>query len=115
MRATGTGSNSPVLRDYAHTPDALERALAAVRPFATRRLIVVFGAGGDRDPGKRPMMGAIAAAKADLAIVTSDNPRTEDPERILDDIEAGMQGASYERIEDRRDAIRHALAAAEPD
>jgi UDP-N-acetylmuramoyl-L-alanyl-D-glutamate--2,6-diaminopimelate ligase len=60
-------------------------------------------------------MGEIAAAKADLAIVTSDNPRTEDPERILDDIVAGMRGASYERIEDRRDAIKHALAAAEPD
>ena len=104
-----------VLRDYAHTPDALARALDAVRPFATRRLIVVFGAGGDRDPGKRPLMGEVAAAKADLAIVTSDNPRTEDPERILDDIVAGMRGASYERIEDRRDAIRHALAAAEPD
>ncbi|MFL5578973.1 MAG: UDP-N-acetylmuramoyl-L-alanyl-D-glutamate--2,6-diaminopimelate ligase [Gemmatimonadaceae bacterium] len=102
-----------VLRDYAHTPDALERALAAVRPFVTGRLIVVFGAGGDRDRGKRPEMGRIAAAGADLAIVTSDNPRTEDPERILDDIEAGMGSARRERIEDRRAAIARALAVAE--
>jgi UDP-N-acetylmuramoyl-L-alanyl-D-glutamate--2,6-diaminopimelate ligase len=104
-----------VLRDYAHTPDALERALAAVRPFASGRLIVVFGAGGDRDRGKRPEMGGIAARLADIAIVTSDNPRTEDPERILDDIEAGMRTGNHERIENRRDAIARALARAEPD
>lgn len=102
-----------VLRDYAHTPDALERALDAVRPFATRRLIVVFGCGGDRDRGKRPVMGEIAARKADLAIVTSDNPRTEDPSRILDDIEAGMDSTPHERVEDRREAIARALQVAE--
>ncbi len=101
-----------VLRDYAHTPDALRRALDAVRPFATGKLIVVFGAGGDRDRGKRAEMGAIAANHADHAIVTSDNPRTEDPERILDDIEAGMDGTQHQRIEDRRAAIAAALAAA---
>jgi len=101
-----------VLRDYAHTPDALERALAAVRPFATRRLIVVFGCGGDRDRGKRPEMGRIAQHGADLAIVTSDNPRTEDPERILDDIESGMSAGAHERIEDRRSAIARAIALA---
>jgi len=104
-----------VLRDYSHTPDSLERAIAAVRPFATGRLIVVFGCGGDRDRGKRPEMGRIAVAGADLAIVTSDNPRTEDPERILDDIEAGMGDIAHERIEDRRDAIARALAVAGPD
>ncbi|WP_396204952.1 UDP-N-acetylmuramoyl-L-alanyl-D-glutamate--2,6-diaminopimelate ligase [Gemmatimonas sp.] len=113
-----------VLRDYAHTPDALDRALRAVRPFAQRetgeasRLIVLFGCGGDRDRGKRPEMGRIAAALADVAVVTSDNPRTEDPERILDDIEAGMTdvvpGRTHVRITDRRDAIAHALRIAGP-
>ena len=103
-----------VLRDYAHTPDALSRALDAVRPFAPERLIVVFGCGGDRDKGKRPQMGAIAETKADLAIVTSDNPRTEDPEAILTDIEAGMTKRNHERIEDRRAAIARALEIASP-
>jgi UDP-N-acetylmuramoyl-L-alanyl-D-glutamate--2,6-diaminopimelate ligase len=101
-----------VLRDYAHTPDALARALSAVRPFATGKLIVVFGAGGDRDRGKRPEMGAVAEQHADLVILTSDNPRTEDPERILDDIASGMRQRGYERIEDRRQAIARALALA---
>ena len=101
-----------VLRDYAHTPDALERALAAIRPFVAGRLILVFGCGGDRDKGKRPVMGGIAVRKSDVAIVTSDNPRTEDPERILDEIEAGMGGERHERIEDRRAAIAKALEMA---
>jgi UDP-N-acetylmuramoyl-L-alanyl-D-glutamate--2,6-diaminopimelate ligase len=101
-----------VLRDYAHTPDALERALAAVRPFTTGALTVVFGCGGDRDRGKRPEMGRIAEAGADRAIVTSDNPRTEDPQKILDDIEAGMTQGRHERIEDRHDAIARAIAGA---
>ena len=103
-----------VLRDYAHTPDALERALTAVRPFAEKRLLVVFGCGGDRDRGKRPQMGAIAERLADHVIVTSDNPRTEDPDRIVDDIEAGMRGANHERITDRHDAIARALTIASP-
>jgi UDP-N-acetylmuramoyl-L-alanyl-D-glutamate--2,6-diaminopimelate ligase len=100
-----------VLRDYAHTPDALERALHAIRPFVQGRLTVVFGCGGDRDRGKRPVMGGIAERLADHVILTSDNPRTEDPEQILDEIEAGMHRA-HERIEDRRDAIARALAQA---
>jgi len=102
-----------VLRDYAHTPDALERALHAVRPFVQGRLTVVFGCGGDRDRGKRPVMGGIAERLADHVILTSDNPRTEDPESILDEIETGMQ-REHERIEDRREAIARALASASP-
>jgi UDP-N-acetylmuramoyl-L-alanyl-D-glutamate--2,6-diaminopimelate ligase len=103
-----------VLRDYAHTPDALERALAAVRPFTRGRLIVVFGCGGDRDRGKRPVMGEIAERLADLAIVTSDNPRTENPDTIIDDIESGMHGTNHERITDRLEAIQRALTLATP-
>jgi UDP-N-acetylmuramoyl-L-alanyl-D-glutamate--2,6-diaminopimelate ligase len=104
-----------VLRDYAHTPDALVRALAAVRPFVARRLILVFGCGGDRDRGKRPLMAEAAQAGADVLILTSDNPRTEDPEKILDDIQAGLSGSqSFERIEDRRGAIARALGLATP-
>ncbi len=112
-----------VLRDYAHTPDALDRALRAVLPFARTpegvptRVHVVFGCGGDRDRGKRPEMGRIAEQLADVVILTSDNPRTEDPERILDDIEAGMTNGARAlpnaRIEDRRVAIAHALATAD--
>ena len=104
-----------ILRDYAHTPDALTRALAAARPLTRGRLIVVFGCGGDRDRGKRPVMGGIAARDADLAIVTSDNPRTEDPERILDDVEEGMGDTPHLRIVDRRQAIGRAVAIARPD
>ena len=102
-----------VLRDYAHTPDALERALRAVRPFVEGRLTVVFGCGGDRDRGKRPVMGGIAERLADHVILTSDNPRTEDPELILDEIESGMT-RPHERIEDRREAIARALGTASP-
>jgi UDP-N-acetylmuramoyl-L-alanyl-D-glutamate--2,6-diaminopimelate ligase len=104
----------PVILDYAHTPDALRRVLETIRPLYSGRVILVFGAGGDRDRMKRPKMGGVAARGADLAIVTSDNPRTEDPEAIVDDIVAGMRGASYERITDRRDAIARALAVARP-
>lgn len=104
-----------ILRDYAHTPDALERALETVRevtPSTGGRVIVVFGAGGDRDRGKRAPMGEIAVRLADVAIATSDNPRTEDPERILDDVEAGMAARPHYRIVDRQAAIAQALELA---
>ena len=105
-----------VLRDYAHTPDAMERALETVREVTSSagRVIIVFGAGGDRDRGKRAPMGEIAVRLADIAIVTSDNPRTEDPEKILDDVEAGMTAAGrpHYRIVDRRAAIGQALELA---
>lgn len=106
-----------VVVDYAHTPDALENALRALRPVADSRggrLGVVFGCGGDRDHGKRPQMGTIAAAGADRALVTSDNPRSEAPQAIIDEIVAGMSGAEVEA--DRAIAIRRAiLEAAESD
>lgn len=101
-----------ILRDYAHTPDALERALGALRPLTPGRLVVVFGCGGDRDRGKRSVMGRIAVTLADVAIITSDNPRTEDPERIMDDVEQGMGAASHQRLVDRREAIAAALRVA---
>lgn len=103
-----------VLRDYAHTPDALSRALGALRPVTAGRLIVVFGCGGDRDRGKRPLMAEAARDGADHLVITSDNPRTEDPERILDDIVAPLAPGSYDRIEDRRAAIQHAIEMADP-
>jgi UDP-N-acetylmuramoyl-L-alanyl-D-glutamate--2,6-diaminopimelate ligase len=104
-----------VLRDYAHTPDALERALRTLKPLTAGRLVVIFGCGGDRDRGKRPLMGRVAGELADVAIVTSDNPRSERPEAIIDEIEAGMGGVPHVRIVDRLEAIRRALADAAPD
>lgn len=114
-RVSGPPESATVLIDYAHTPDALERALGALRPLVKGRLWVVFGAGGDRDPGKRPEMGRIASEGADIPVVTSDNPRTEDPEAIIEQIERGMGRAPRRRIPDRREAIHHALLHAAPD
>jgi UDP-N-acetylmuramoyl-L-alanyl-D-glutamate--2,6-diaminopimelate ligase len=102
-----------VLRDYAHTPDALERTLKTAREFTRGKLIVVFGCGGDRDKGKRPLMGEIAERGSDCAIVTSDNPRTEDPDAIIDEIEAGMRGTKHQRVTDRLAAIQRAIDMAE--
>ncbi|KQT52830.1 MULTISPECIES: UDP-N-acetylmuramoyl-L-alanyl-D-glutamate--2,6-diaminopimelate ligase [unclassified Aureimonas] len=102
-----TASGVPVFVDYAHKPEALENVLSAVRPFTTGRVICVFGCGGDRDRGKRPIMGEIAARLADVAIVTDDNPRSEDPASIRAAIIEAAAGA--EEIADRREAIRHAV------
>jgi UDP-N-acetylmuramoyl-L-alanyl-D-glutamate--2,6-diaminopimelate ligase len=103
-----------VIVDYAHKPDALEKLLQAVRDLASgRRVVLIVGCGGDRDKDKRPKMGAIAARLADYTVLTSDNPRGEKPEAILDDIEVGMRGATnYTRITDRRDAISRTIAEA---
>ena len=101
--------------DFAHTPDGLEKVLSAARGFTPRdgRLWVVFGAGGDRDPMKRPLMGEAAARLADVAVVTSDNPRSEDPVKIIGQIVSGASGAKEMHVEpDRRAAIAYALANA---
>ncbi|BAT55686.1 UDP-N-acetylmuramoylalanyl-D-glutamate--2, 6-diaminopimelate ligase [Nostoc sp. NIES-3756] len=104
-----------IIVDYAHTPDSLENLLKAARPFIPGRMICVFGCGGDRDRTKRPKMGKIAAELADLAVVTSDNPRTEDPQRILDDILAGIPDTVQPTvIGDRATAIRTAILQAQP-
>jgi len=103
-----------VVVDYAHTPDALERALAAVREHVSGRVLLVFGCGGDRDRAKRPVMGRVAASSADQVWITNDNPRGEDPAAIARDIQAGM-GQVVRRVElDRRLAIGQALDAAGP-
>ncbi|MDX2100462.1 MAG: UDP-N-acetylmuramoyl-L-alanyl-D-glutamate--2,6-diaminopimelate ligase [Leptolyngbyaceae cyanobacterium bins.59] len=104
-----------VIVDYAHTPDSLENLLKAARPFIPGNLICVFGCGGDRDRTKRPLMGGIAARLADQAIVTSDNPRTEDPQRILEDVVAGIpETVTPIVIGDRAEAIRTAILQAKP-
>ena len=107
------GQPFAVLVDYAHTPDSLENVLNAARELAEGRVIVVFGAGGDRDRGKRPLMGEIAARLADVALVTSDNPRSEDPEAIIAEILAGA-GPAVEHDPDRRASIFRAVSLAAP-
>ena len=112
LELVGERNGAPVFVDYAHKPDALAKALEALRPYARRRLVVVFGAGGDRDAGKRPLMGAIAAEGADKVIVTDDNPRSEDPATIRAAILAAAKGAM--EIGDRAEAIRAAIGELQP-
>jgi UDP-N-acetylmuramoyl-L-alanyl-D-glutamate--2,6-diaminopimelate ligase len=109
LERVGEHNGAPIFVDYAHKPDALAKALQALRPYAKRKLVVVFGAGGDRDVGKRPLMGAIAAENADHVIVTDDNPRSEKPETIRAAILAAAKGATD--IGDRAEAIRAGISA----
>lgn len=107
------GQNFTVIVDYAHTPDSLENVLKTVRQFARKKVYVVVGCGGDRDRTKRPLMAKVAVKYADMAIFTSDNPRSEEPERILRDMEAGVPGERYVTIVDRKEAIDYAVEQAQ--
>ena len=99
-----------VIVDYAHTPDALEKLLDAARPLTDGRLLTVFGCGGDRDATKRPIMALAASKRSDLTVITSDNPRTEDPSKILKEVQAGIKsGKESVLIEDRVEAILYAI------
>jgi len=109
LECVGEHNGAPIFVDYAHKPDALAKALQALRPYAKRKLVVIFGAGGDRDAGKRPLMGAIATENADQVIVTDDNPRSENPEAIRAAILAAAKNATD--IADRADAIRTGISA----
>jgi UDP-N-acetylmuramoyl-L-alanyl-D-glutamate--2,6-diaminopimelate ligase len=112
LERVGEHNGAPIFVDYAHKPDALAKALQALRPYAKHNLVVIFGAGGDRDAGKRPLMGAIAAENADHIIVTDDNPRSEKPETIRAAILAAAKGA--DEIGDRAEAIRTGIAGLQP-
>lgn len=106
------GQDFSVIVDYAHTPEELERLLSAARELNPQRIITVFGCGGDRDRSKRPLMGSAVARNSDIVIVTSDNPRTEEPERIIDDILPGLEGRKFMIYPDRREAIYQAIRLA---
>ena len=108
------GQPFEVIVDYAHTPDALRNLIITARELTPGRVIVVFGAGGDRDPRKRPLMGEIATTLADFVVITSDNPRTEDPERLIDMIVDGVRSDNFVRISDRKAAIFEAISMAKP-
>jgi UDP-N-acetylmuramoyl-L-alanyl-D-glutamate--2,6-diaminopimelate ligase len=116
LERVDAGQPFTILVDYAHTPDALERVLSTIKGLTDKRIVTVFGCGGDRDRGKRPIMGRVAAEFGDVVIVTSDNPRTEDPLRIIEEIKGGIVGAygntPVQIIPDRREAIRKAVSIA---
>jgi UDP-N-acetylmuramoyl-L-alanyl-D-glutamate--2,6-diaminopimelate ligase len=117
MERVDVGQPFPVFVDYAHTDDGLRNALDAVRRISRSKVMVVFGCGGDRDRGKRPLMGRVAGERADLVLVTSDNPRGEDPHAIMAAIEEGLVASGnreYRMLPDRRDAIRRAMTIAGP-
>lgn len=106
-----TNTDYTIIIDYAHTPDGLENIIKTVREFAEGRVITLFGCGGDRDRTKRPIMGEIAAKLSDYCIITSDNPRTEDPEKIIDDIMVGVlrTDCQHKVVVNRREAIKYAM------
>jgi len=110
-----TGRDFTVICDYAHTPDAVENILRSVKEYTEGRLICLFGCGGNRDAAKRPKMAAAAAKYADMLVVTSDNPRNEEPEAIIRDILMGLEGTDvpYDVVTDRREAIYHSLKIAQ--
>jgi UDP-N-acetylmuramoyl-L-alanyl-D-glutamate--2,6-diaminopimelate ligase len=109
MENVGNAGGATVFVDYAHTPDALENVCRTLKELDPRRLITVFGCGGDRDKGKRPLMAAAAARNSDACVITSDNPRSEDPLAIIREIESGMRGMGHVSIPDRAEAISHAI------
>ena len=118
MEALDTdGFDFSVILDFAHTPDGLMNLLTSVHEFAKARIITVFGCGGDKDKTKRPIMGEMAGMYSDFCVVTSDNPRTEDPMKIIDMVLEGVHKTKceYEVIENRREAIKFALSIAQPD
>ncbi|MFR3072556.1 MAG: Mur ligase family protein, partial [Paeniclostridium sp.] len=117
FEAISNDTGISVIVDYAHTPDALENVIKTAREFAKNKIITVFGCGGDRDTTKRPLMGDIAQKYSDICIVTSDNPRTEDPKLIIDDILKGLDKSkeNYKIVEDRKEAIKTAIEIAEKD
>jgi UDP-N-acetylmuramoyl-L-alanyl-D-glutamate--2,6-diaminopimelate ligase len=115
-RISGSPGRPLVVVDFAHTPDALKKALTTLRDHCTARVWCVFGCGGDRDPGKRAPMGAVAASLADKVVITDDNPRTEDPDVIASQIAAGApDSARVEIVQDRSAAIQHAIQSASGD
>ncbi len=109
-----SGAGTLRVLDYCHKPDPLEKVLQTIRGFAKKRVVCIFGCGGNRDAEKRPIMGGIAERLADFTIVTSDNPRFEDPYEIIRQIEAGMKKDTHIVIENRREAIKYAIEHAEP-
>ncbi len=110
----GCGQPFAIYVDYAHTPDAIERLCQSAREISTGQLMILFGCGGDRDRGKRPLMGKAATEHADFAVVTSDNPRSENPAAIIEDIKPGLTGENYEICPDRAEAIKKIIAMAQP-
>jgi UDP-N-acetylmuramoyl-L-alanyl-D-glutamate--2,6-diaminopimelate ligase len=109
LELVGSADGVTVYVDYAHTPDALENVCETLREMEPRRLVTVFGCGGDRDREKRPLMGKVASSLSDWCIVTSDNPRSEDPEAIIRDAQRGMRGKAHEAVVDREAAIRKSV------